>query len=181
MPGGIGKPSFNNQPDCSFQSQTMGITDYRYKCAFLHTITGIARISENKHLIGEEIFHRFMSCIDQSPTMFYMTVWPVCCMPVPVFWCIIYMRASRGHGCWQLAGWGCFPRLGEIAVVHMSSWDHVSEWRRSVAVVFPGKASRQLVCQGELKDVMCESQGRVSHFQSSQVGKKGSLKVLETK
>ena len=82
----------------------MGITDYRYNCGFLHTINGIARISENKHLIGGEIFHRFMSCINQSSTMFYMTMWQVFCMPVLVFWCIIYMRASRGHGmlaaCW---------------------------------------------------------------------------------
>lgn len=34
----------------------MGITDCRYSCAFLHTITDIPRISENKHLIGGEFF-----------------------------------------------------------------------------------------------------------------------------
>lgn len=44
----------------------MGITDYRYNCAFLHTITGIAKISENKHLTGGEIFHMFMSCKSDS-------------------------------------------------------------------------------------------------------------------
>lgn len=50
-----------------------------------------------------------------------------------------------------------------------------------MAVVFPGKTSGQLVCQGRLKDIMYESQGRGRLFQSSQVGGKMSLKVMETK
>lgn len=32
--------------------------------------------------------------------MFYMTIWLFICMPALVFWCIIYMRASGGHGMW---------------------------------------------------------------------------------
>lgn len=38
-------------------------------------------------------------------------------------------------------------------------------------MVFPEKASGQLVCQGGLRDLMCERQGRVRHFQLSQVEK----------
>lgn len=68
--------------------------------------------------------------------------------------------------------WDVGSLLGEDASQIRIAMVCMPWWGESVAVVFPGKVSGQLVCWGHLEGILNESQEKVRHFQLSQVEKK---------